>query len=233
MVEKELQATVDPGFSVTFTSDFYIAITHGLPFEIDWQADNVGQILGFDSDCTPPAQSFVATQTPRFCWLPTWVRADQNTWSPNHNENFSGRRAQSGIVSGLQTGKVLYETTLTMDFEYGYNLRKSRCRTAAEQVRCLDYFVDGSRAAYPGSGNVPVGGFYFWPDYTDIDCLASMDEGDASTFNYTSGADTYVFCEFDPKFNVSVDPGLPVGHDYYNVKIPIRTSAIDTSWSAP
>jgi hypothetical protein len=233
-VETKLD-TVNANFSVSLSSDFFINITNSTAtFKIDWQADTVGQTLGFDADCEPVAQVFTATQIPRYCWLPTNVRDDRNTWSPNHTNNFKGAPSQSGIVSGLSSGKVLYFIKVVVPMEYVYNLRQTHCRTAAEQVRCLDYFLEGSRVSNPSSGNVSSGGFYFWPDYTDVDCLASMDAGDVTTFNYTSGADTYVFCEFDPSFDAKIKSALPAGWTYQTIEIPIQTSAYPTGgWSAP
>lgn len=227
--------TVDAGFSVSLTADFYVKVEHSTnTFEIDWVETGVGAVMGFDADCTPVAQSFTATQIPLYCWFPDRIRADQNPWEPNHKENYSGDSAISGIVSGLSTGKVLYTTTVKMTHQPPHTIRWTRCRSAAEQLRCLDEFLAGARTSYPSSGNVRTGGFYFWPDYTECQPLASMDEGDVSTFEFTSSADVYAFCEFDPNAEVKMTPSLRTGRVHYSVDLPIRTSTYPTGgWSAP
>ncbi len=233
-VETQLD-TVNAGFDVSFTSDFYITISHTTnTFKIEWTEAGSGQVLGFDAACEPVAISFTATQIPRYCFLPTRVRGDLNTWEPNFGEQFKGIPAQSGIVSGLSTGETLYSTKVTLPYEPAENLKHTLCTTAAEKVRCLDEFVIGSRVSYPSSGNVSPGGFYFWPDYTDVDVLASMDGGDCTTFNYVSSPDEYVFCEFDPTWTVPTTEGLDNANTYRNVDIPIKTSTYPTGgWSAP
>jgi hypothetical protein len=227
-LEDQLKAE-NAGWTAQLTSDFYVVLANADDFTVVWTDTALRDLLGFTAGLAVPATSFTATMIPENCWLPAKVRADQGVWEPNLKQRFRGVRAQSGIVNGLSTGKVLYETEITQDTEFGYNLLRSKGRSAVEQKRSLETFVDGSRDSYPSTGNVSTGGFYFWKDYTALDEESSMDAGDASTFNYTSGADDYVFCEFDPDWNLPTNPTMGSGHLYYNVKIPIRTAPIPTS----
>ena len=215
-----------PGWTATLTTDFYVTIANADDFTIVWTDDALRLLLGFDAFGGPAVTSETGARIPEYCWLPLRVRGNQDAWHPNLKERIRTAVGQSGLESGLSTGAEHHRIKLLLPHEYGYNLLKAECRTALEQVRCLETFVEGSRISYPSTGNTSVGGFYFWNDYTDLDEESSMTVGDVTTFKYTTAPGEYAFCIFEPGWEVPTQPGHKSNNDFRTVTLPIRTSKI-------
>lgn len=203
-------------------------------FTIAWTDDQVRQILGF-AGALGGAKVYTAAFTPLYCWKAAYVRADRNRFRRKHTSNWRGATAQSGNTVGLTTGANIYAIEIELQDELNYRLYKSAGPAAARQNRSMDEFVAGSREAYPTSGNVSPAGFYYYPDYTDIQPrTAAMDAGSAEDLELTSSPEEYVFCNFDEDWDPDYPNSIPAGVTYYKVKVPFHTAEIPTGgWDAP
>lgn len=221
------------GYTVSLTSDFMVKIDGPATFSITWDDTDLRDLLGFTANLSG-ADTYTATYTPQLTWFPNRVRADRERWGFDHDLYWAGVETSSGDVPGLVTGDEIYRLGASLMGEHRYNVFYSAQRTAFEGVRSLDYFVKHTRQAWPtedGNVSVRVGGFYYYPDYTDCQPLSDMDSGGV-LFDLSSSPDTYVFCHWDTGFSPSksAKPWLRVGRDFYNVDIPFHT-ATAPSWT--
>ena len=230
-LEQALQGH-DPNFSVTMSSDFMITISISSgTFSITWDDTRLRDILGFSGNLTT-VSSDTAPYTPLYCWFPDKVRADRNRWVLDQKIVSRRVEVQTGATPGLTTGDEIFRLRLALNVEPAENLLRSAATTSQERDRCLEVFMLGGTTltttgcihAWPGdSGEPSPAGFYFWPDYTDLDTLSSMDEGSAEDFDLASGASTYCFAQFDANFTAEFRDALPVGRTHYNIECAIHS----------
>ena len=181
--------------------------------------------------------SHTCSLTPQHAWFPGKVFADTNDWEADIRGYYRGEEAQSGMGAGLTTGDPVYRLDRKFDFVAGTLLRNSLATSTYEQERCLETFVKESRTVWGAVGQPSPAGFYYFPDHTD--CLlthpsAWWGDGSAEDLSLTVSGSTYVFCEFDEKYEPKTDPSIRgTRSGYFRVSLPIHTSyaAGGSSWA--
>lgn len=225
-------ATQCTGVTATFSSAFKVVLTKGSNFTLAWGDTALRDLFGFTGDLSGAA-TYTATYTPQYCWFPSRVRSDNNRWEDDEKIYWKGREALSGNVCGVATGASIYRTTIEYEALYDYECLMSRCHSAIEQYRCLEYFARYSRSTYGAYSDVSPSGFYYFPDYTAVTVgnSATYTSGNATQFHYTSSPTTFAFCHFDadwyPNFKATIKNAQT---DWQDVSIDIHTATAPT-WS--
>lgn len=219
------------GFSAHGTPNdpFRISVEGGGVFAVTWIDTALRDLLGFTGNLSGEA-SYTATYAPQNCWLPTRSRADNGEWTKDLKMQWSGIEGRSGAVAGLRSGAGVYRTSLDFEALGAAEVLYSRCTSAIQQVRCLEYFVEQTRECWSSVNNPSPSGFYFYPDWTNITVAATstFDSGDASKFNYSSSPDIYAFCQFDSDWFPRIKPTLSVRSDYFDVSVDIHAATAPT-----
>jgi hypothetical protein len=225
-------ATQCTGVTATFSSDFKLTLTKADNFTLDWDDVNLRNYLGFTGNLSGN-KTYTATYTPRYCWFPTRVRADNRPWAADQKVYWKGKESLTGNVCGLQTGSSIYRTTLSYEALNDYECLISRGADTYQQYRSLEYFSASSRMAYADEDDVSPGGFYFFKDYTTVTVgnCATYTSGDVTQFEFSSSPTTFAYCQFDadwyPKFAATVKNSQT---DWFDVDVDIHTATAPT-WS--
>lgn len=242
---ERLLKTVDAGFNVAITTAGKYNVTRPAGnFQITAMDTRQRKILGFETTngiFVGGAQSYTADYTPLYTWFPETIsRTDRNRWE--HVPKIAAAKMKTGALSATETGDLEYQIELEFEMEPRYNIYRSAGRTEAEKDRSLDTFIwghgtvvtTGVADAWPAdSGYEPLDGFYFWPDFSAITELSTMDGGDAESFELTTSPEVYAWCQFDPEYLERVARrrhSLEVRRDYYGDRLPIHTVSDIPTW---
>jgi hypothetical protein len=224
---------VHASFEVTMdaSNPMHIRIANAAQnFDLTWNDTLLRDRLGYTANFVNIAGA-TASYTPLHTWFPDKVRADRNNWT--FDQGISKRvEVGTGATPGVTIGDETWRLSFSIHAEPVENLMRSRATTIAERNRSLEAFMFGGTTlmpvgclhSWPGdSGEPSPAGFYFWPDYSDLGELSSMDEGSAEDFYLTSGASTYCFAQFDDDFVADFKEALSVGRTHYTIECRIHT----------
>lgn len=174
------------------------------------------------------------TYAPSHMWLPTYQSAEQGRFYVDQGELFKGNMSKTGFVSGNKTGSTIYWRDLNFVNELAENVFKSASTNSRLDNRTLEEFAEKCRVASPTvSGNPSVKGFYFFPDWNTLQTDASnLTTGNGGiNFDYSSGADTHVFCQMDVRGNPVPRASLPTTKTRYSTDFQIHTVDYSVSWT--
>lgn len=231
-------------FAVTVDSDGKIVVTRtGGNFQITAMDTRLRKILGFEttnSMFTGGAATYTADYTPLYAWFPETVRVDRDRWA--HIPTVAATEMINGSLSASSTGDVLYQIELAWEMEPRYLMYRSAGRTEVEKDRSLDTFIwgggtvvtEGIATAPPGAaGEPPLDGFYVWPDRSEVTKLSTMDAGGADSFELTSSAEVYAWCQVDSDYLRKVARrrhSIPVLRNFYGDALPIHSVSSVPTW---
>lgn len=202
--------------------------------------DTLRNALGFDSTQDPLTVSPQSTETanypPKFCWIPQFRDYSRSRFSIRHDRRFAGLEARNGRLSGLTANSKQYQRQFAFAHEKAENVREEAASSSWYEDLCFEYFYDAMRTTGPQQATTanPLGCYYI-PDWTvycgaspTVAIPSSMDEGGIH-FDYSSSPDRYLFCHPSGTADISVEPSLPVGINYYNVSFTLHAASCP-SW---
>lgn len=188
----------------------------------------------YDVVTTPNEYYVTMTYRPSHMWIPIYQSADQNRFYVDQGEIFSGNMSRSGFLAGNQTGPKVYWRDLQFVNETAENMFISAATSARYETRSLETFVKECRSVnITDSGNPCARGFYFIPDWTDITttCSNLHNDNGGINFDYSSGADTYVFCQMNSRGYSVPQASLPTTKTRYTTGFQIHTVDYSVSWT--
>jgi hypothetical protein len=208
------------------------------PPELEW--NEIYDIIGANvstkttMDGSQPTYTQTMTYRPTHTWIPTYQSADQSRFYIDQKEIFAGNMSKSGFLAGNLVGPVLYWRDLNFVNETAENLFISAATSARYANRNLETFAKECRGGtVTVSGNPSVRGFYFIPDWTDVTttCANTHTDTGGINFDYSSGADTYAFCQMSRGGYSEPQASLPTTKTRYNVGFQIHTVDYNVSWT--
>lgn len=190
-------------------------------------------LIGFTGDEAPSAgTSFESSMRPEFCWVPQYQVANQSRFFLNQKDVFNGKQSRSGFLAGIGSGtsQIFYRQ---LDFvnELAANVSLEACTTSCEALRCAEYFFWQCRTINPSVSTYPSPrGFYFFPDWGDVNDIPAQQDKGGINFDYENAPDTYVFCQCDVSGHGRPVASLPSTRDRYTISLEIHTITDAPSW---
>lgn len=183
-----------------------------------------------------PANTWTSTMTyrPSYMWIPIYQTAEQGRFYLRQADLFRGNMSLSGNIGGNIAGPDIYWRDMTFVNETAENLYEEAATHSLMPQRSLEHFAQECRLSYPSvSGNPSTKGFYFFPDWTDLQTTCSELTTDAGgiQFDYSSGADTHVFCHMDIPGPGAFAPSLPTTRTRYQTAFSFHTISYTPSWT--
>ena len=227
-VEISLALTDDFKFSWTPSGNITVVLDSFLSAAFGFASTTVAMSNGVAT---------IADYTPLYCWIPEFMRADQDGFSRDLQNCATGVVSSDGTWSGISSGEdSVYKTTVSFGMELETNLMASAFGgTTQKRDRCLETFLIGALTAQPErSTSVSPKGFWYYPDINDAisQCVLATTEPWAETsddgvqFEYTDSPNTRVFCMTSPEElqALRASPSIPVSTIRYVVGFSFHTA---------
>lgn len=231
-------AVANAQFRVRFSSTSPLVVelytADSSTFSVTWNDTDFRDILGFTGNLSG-ANSYTATHRARYTWVPTHINARQSFFALNHQERFSGRTAKSGVIAGVNvSGSDIYYRDFSFEFEPAANVSNNFSASDYTNAIDLDSFYTGATTALPdGAGENPITGFYYYPDYTDVetDTYTPTNVG-VQGIDLETRVNKTVFCNFVIGSIEQHSASLPVTLERISVGFSVHTATAPT-WVDP
>lgn len=183
-----------------------------------------------------PQHTYTQTMSyrPSHMWIPIYQTAEQGRFYIEQSEIFSGNMSRSGFLSGNQTGPVIYWRDLSFVNETAENVYISASTHTRKNTRNLETFVKGCRSVnISDTGNPSARGFYFFPDWTNLQttCSNLTSDNGGINFDHATSPDTYAFCQMNTRGYSVPQSSLPTTRTRYSTAFQIHTVDYTVSWT--
>lgn len=230
--------------AIGISDNFKFTLTpSGASPTITWDDTVLRDILGYTGASTALSDgvSTEATYTPEYCWIPSFQRSDQDSFSQDMTTIATGNISADGTWSGIKvSGTAVYSTEISFSMELETNL--THCADNSNlfsKERCLETFLEGCLTASTSDATyVSSKGFWYYPNINDAisDCVLSGTEPwcEATNigiqFNYTDTAHKKVFCATSPSQLTALrsKPALSVSRLRWGYSFSFHTCPVPT-----
>ena len=166
---------------------------------VSWTDSDLAELLGFATGVLSGSSSYTAPTAPQKCWIPTYVTGKRDGWMIDQRKAVKGTNTVGGNYVGVNATDDKYIRDFDFVHELSTNVLRTHSKTAVEGSKTFENFGLGARSTVSSlSTGISLKGFYYVNNIGDADSTdttfnqANADSGGVN-FEYTSGADKYVF----------------------------------------
>ena len=198
---------------------------------VTWTDSELAELLGFETTALSGSTSYTGTRAPQKCWIPKYVTSKRDAWQIDLRKAVKGVNSSAGNYNGARATLDLYLRDFDFVHELSPNVLQQHADDAIEATKTFEYFALDARSAVASlSTRVSIKGFYLVNEIGDADSTdtsynqANADSGGVN-FEYTSGADEYVFASFHGDRIRIGNYSLPKGFERLSLKFSAITAA--------